>query len=351
MSNRVAGFSSLKPFVRLQRERLLPLPSEVLVSAGEEVEPATVIAQAEVAQRPFLLPVARALSLPDEELPLFVLKKVGEEVVRGEVLARKKRGLPWGREYLSPAAGRVVAQSRGRVLLDLAPSPTKLVAGLAGVVLEIIPERGAVIEATAAVVEGLWGNGGETFGVMKVVSEAEGGALLPEHFDSRFSDSIVVGTGWAEKETLAKAAEVGVRGMILGSIPASILDNSSGISYPLMLTEGFGKLVMARPIANLLERLTWQEAYLVAIGPRPRVIVPLERPEVPIAEKTIPLSVEKGQQVRLGGGEKIGQVGLVANPSPRWQRLESGLFARCVEVVLDSEDRVWVPLANIEVLG
>ncbi|MBI2845030.1 MAG: hypothetical protein HYX86_00645 [Chloroflexi bacterium] len=351
MSNRPAGYFRLIPLALLQRKRILTLPGEVLVQAGEEVEAGRVIVQAEIAQRPLLLPVARALSLPDEELALLLRKKVGEDVERGETLAQKRSGLPWGRIYSSPAAGKVVSQTRGRILLDLAPSSTQVLAGFSGRAVEVIPERGAILETQGAVIEGRWGSGGETSGLLKVVSEAKGGPLFPEHLDSRFSEAIVVGDTWAEKETLSKAAEVGVRGMILGSIPASLLGKNSAIPFPLMLTEGFGKMAMLPPMAHLLERHTWQEAFLSAIPPRPQLIISLPRQEEAVEEKTVTFVLDRGQQLRIGGGEKRGQVGFVSDPSPRWQRLESGLGAWCVEVVVEEEERVWVPLANLEVLG
>lgn len=347
--NRPAEALSFKDHQRIREKRLAPFSGEVNVSYREKVDSSTIIARYPTFSHPLLLPVAKYLSVPEDQLPSYLLRVVGEEVKKGEALAGRRGFL--SRIYRSPTAGKIVSLSRGRMILDPSPSTAELLAHLSGTVVELVPNRGAVIETRGALLEGVWGRGGETSGILKMVTEGEIGPLGKELLDSRFSESIVVWKGWATKESLLAAADSGIRGMVLGSLPATLLDAVSSLPYPLMLTEGFGEMPMARPIAQFLGRQTWQEVYLSARSFRPHLITPFE-PAEPFVEEEGPAgSLQPGQQVRIIGGKWAWQTGLVVDPTPRWQRLESGLFAWCVEVALEEGKKFAVPLTNLQLLG
>ena len=49
----------------------------------------------------------------------------------------------------------------------------------------MIPDRGAVVETTGALIQGLWGNGRLDFGLMNVVVEEPDGILTSDQLDVR----------------------------------------------------------------------------------------------------------------------------------------------------------------------
>ncbi|MHB0885006.1 MAG: hypothetical protein ACYC41_03910 [Bacillota bacterium] len=108
----------------IRRERLLPLPGEVLVREGQEVAADTVVARTEeLPGEPYIIDLRAELKAPKmtvEEVDRAVLKKVGQQVKAQEVIARHSHGF-WGEVATckSPVNGTVefVSRSFARILL------------------------------------------------------------------------------------------------------------------------------------------------------------------------------------------------------------------------------------------
>ncbi len=92
--------------IRLRRE--LAIPGRVFVGIGDRVLPDTLVARS-VRQflRPFFLNVAEAMEVPQEELPKYLLKKVGDEIGPGEIIAKRPRRMMFPRVFRSPVEGRI----------------------------------------------------------------------------------------------------------------------------------------------------------------------------------------------------------------------------------------------------
>lgn len=117
-----SGFSGkVRSMVRLiSRTRRLPLPGDVLVSVGDQVQPDTVVAR--IALRPGIprvIPVAGHLGIPPAELSSRMVKAVGDRVKTQEVIAVVDRGLSGRKEYGSPADGVIeeISDLSGRVVI------------------------------------------------------------------------------------------------------------------------------------------------------------------------------------------------------------------------------------------
>ena len=99
--------------VRVQRGRIierreLATEGEVFVKPGDVVEADTVVARS-VRQflRPFFLNVARAMQVDPEELGDLLLKGVGDDVARKEVIAKQPNLFVNPQVYRSPVEGRI----------------------------------------------------------------------------------------------------------------------------------------------------------------------------------------------------------------------------------------------------
>ncbi|MFO7650539.1 MAG: glutamate mutase L [bacterium] len=92
----------------LTLRRELVIPGTVLVKPGDRVETATVVARS-VRQflRPMFLHVAEGLGVPPGGFEQYLLKKVGDEVGEGDVVARRKVGFLDHKTFHSPIAGRI----------------------------------------------------------------------------------------------------------------------------------------------------------------------------------------------------------------------------------------------------
>jgi hypothetical protein len=92
--------------LRLQRE--LAIPGKVFVQPGESVQPDTLVARSSRQfLRPFFLDVKFSLKVAPEEVSRYLLKKVGDDIVAGELLARRKVKIGWAKEYRPTISGRL----------------------------------------------------------------------------------------------------------------------------------------------------------------------------------------------------------------------------------------------------
>ncbi len=341
------------PYGRVRLERLLPFPGEVLVEPGQRVEPMDVVGRAHIPSQIRILHVAQRLSVAEVALQEYLLKGPGERVEEGEVIAVAGRW-PFRRLYRAPAEGKIVNEAQGRLLLEVSPSTYELRAYLKGVVTQVVSSRGLAIETSGAIMEGAWAMGGDAFGVLKMLGEAPEGRLVPEAIDMGYHGAIVVVESWATKEGLGKAKEVGVRGVILGSLPSSLVGFVSTLSFPVMIMEGFGQVPISRPLFSLFQQHAGREACMASGIPygvrllRPQVIIPFLRgEEAPRGEGP---ALKEGALVRLVREPYLGKVGCVAILPPQRRRVEWGVEVEGVEVDLEEGERVFVPLANLELL-
>ena len=125
--------------------RLLPIAGEVLVTAGETVDARQVVAHAFMPGDILPMNMAKLLSMPPADVVECMLKREGDAVQPGDVLARTK-GI-FGRfrtEYKSQVAGTIESISgvTGQVIVRGAPQPVEVRAYLKGRVTEIVPGEG-----------------------------------------------------------------------------------------------------------------------------------------------------------------------------------------------------------------
>lgn len=107
----------------LRRERMLPIPGEVLVSKGQAVSPDTIVAKTEVLPGdPYVIDLNSELrlQLTAQQVSQAMLKRVGERVKAGEPVAELARGrLQERHQVRSPVDGVIefISRAYGRVLI------------------------------------------------------------------------------------------------------------------------------------------------------------------------------------------------------------------------------------------
>jgi hypothetical protein len=175
---------------------------------------------------------------------------------------------------------------------------------------------------------------------------------------------------------LAKAAQVGVKGVIVGSIEERELlaflkvDRqaawrvglpdwqvpTAAAPFTLVITEGFGQGPMAGP---LYETLRAGDGEQVSLRGTTRLAGGLERPEVLLSggsgrgaeDQGLPVAaLVPGATVRLVDQDHLGALATVRE-APRRRRLAGDLVVPALEVELATGGRALVPTANVEVLA
>ena len=134
----------------ITKNRILPLKGDVLVKVGDKVEPDTVVARTNLPGPVEPLNVANLLGVPPEDVPLAMLKKEGDAVTAGEVIAKTKSffGL-FKSEARAKIEGTIesVSSITGQVLLRGLPVPVQVHAYLRGEVVEVFPKEGVAVRA------------------------------------------------------------------------------------------------------------------------------------------------------------------------------------------------------------
>jgi hypothetical protein len=358
----------------------LPQAGDVLIRMGGRVEPEDVVAKAFVTPPPLAINVARALAIPPALVERAMRREVGNKVTQGEVLARTSP--IGGRTCSAPASGLItsVDPTSGYVTISPDPEALELRANIRGVVMEVLPGEGVVIETPAAQVYGAFGIGNERNGVLRLQVTDPGEIIQAKDIDSRCAYAILIGGAGISAAALKQAVKEQVCGIIVGGIDEKELrtflgwanqnawktgsngwhlPNESAAADPgltLIVTEGFGERPMSSPIFDLLSAQDRQEAMLegrtMLRRPmrRPRVVIPLMRSAGAQLEPSRP-QLRAGARVRLLNQAHLGQIAQVRAVANAPRRTASGIQATAVEVLREDGTIAWVPQTSVEVVS
>jgi hypothetical protein len=143
-------------------------------------------------------------------------------------------------------------------------------------------------------IPGLWGMGGEAFGVLRVAVKGPKDHLSVLDLSEMNSDEVIVAGAYAELEALQKAAEVGVKGVIVGGADhkdlsilakqdlAVAITGKEKSPYSIILTGGFGPAAMDSDLIAFLKDFQGRWVFMDAST---QIRAGVTRPEVIIGEK------------------------------------------------------------------
>lgn len=352
--------------------RVLPIAGEVLVKAGATVAARDVVARAAMPGDLTPMNVASLLSAQPADVPGFMLKKEGERVEQDETIART-RGIfgMFKAECRAKASGVIesISGTTGQVIIRGASLPVEVKAYLAGMVAEVLPKEGVVIEADVALVQGIFGIGGEAFGPIRLACATPDEPLHEDLLRPEMAGHVVVGGGRVSVKALRRAQEIGIAAVVSGGLDDSDLreflgydlgvaiTGSEQVGLTLIITEGFGEIAMAERSFRLFRSLEGHEAaangatQIRAGVMRPEVVVPLPAGGgAGAAPSSSSGALEIGTPVRVVRDPHFGLIGRVSALPERPYVLGSGSKARVLEVRFDSGESVVVPRANVELI-
>jgi hypothetical protein len=364
----------VKRTMLVRKTRVLPVSGDVLVTEGSHVSYDTVVARTYVPGDVTMVPLFYNVGVEPYELPKVMLKKEGDTVKEGELLAVSKAffGL-FKTEYKSEVSGTIelISTVTGMVAIQGLPRPVNLSSYISGKVVEVIPKLGVVIETPAAFFQGILGIGGERHGELKTVASPDE-VLTPNVIGEDCAGKVLMGGSLVTAEVLKKAEDAGVRGIITGGIDSgeltSYLEYEMGVAITgnedigltCIITEGFGKMTMASRTYNLLKDL---EGMLASINGatqiragviRPEVIVPLmETSEAGLKmdeEDVLADGMYPGTRVRIIRQPYFGAIGTIHSLPVELQQMESESYVRVMVVDLDEGSQVTIPRANTEII-
>ena len=360
----------------LRKERRLPIAGEVLVKEGAQVRAEDVVAHAELPGDVATVNVVNQLGITPGELPGLMLKQQGESVKRSEVIAQTRPFIKWLRRVSrSPADGTIetVSNVTGQVMIRMPPKPVDVRAYVDGVVVEVWPGEGVAVETAGAFVQGILGIGGEVTGELAVVGEGPSDVIGAADLTENLAGKIVIAGALITGEAFDRASRIGVAALVCGGFHdldlRRLLGYDLGVAITghedirptLIITEGFGRIAMARGTHELLashagRRASANGATQIRAGVlRPEIIIP-----TPHGRRR---SAGVGKESPAAGGLTIacpvriirepgfGRLGIVKSLPPEAQRVESEAKVRVVELEFPDGQTLLVPRANVEVIG
>lgn len=351
--------------------RRLPILGEVLVGLGDTVTPETVVARTNIPGDPETVNVANRLGLEPEDVPLFMLKKEGEKVAKGEVIALKKTFFGLFKSTMeSPMEGTIdiISPITGQITLRGPEIPIEINAYLNGKVIEVIENEGVVIETPAALIQGIFGVGGERQGILRMAVTDPSEVLTDDKVVSDMKDQIIVGGSLVTLEAIRKADQVGVAGIIAGGLIDNDLIEFLGydigvaitgqedIDLTIIMTEGFGQIRMADKTFELLQSL---EGNFASMNGATQIRAGVLRPEIVVAltgdqerhDNVFGGGMGPGTLIRIIREPYFGKLATIEELPPELQQLESGTRARVLVAKLaDGGEIVTVPRANVELI-
>jgi hypothetical protein len=357
----------------VRRRRVLPLPGTLLVNRGDIVRSDQPVARAELPGKVYPLNLANQLGVAPDEIKEYLIKKEGDAVQKDEILAENKPLIKWFKtEIRSPITGKVESLSTvtGQVLLREPPRVLELLGYVDGTIVEIHPNQGVTVEATCSLVQGIFGIGGETSGELVVAVTSPDEALMPAHLRSDMKDKIVVGGSFLSAETMSKAKELGVAGLVVGGIHDKDLRTLLGydlgvaitgteqVGFTLILTEGFGTIPMAQKTFALLsahagEKASISGATQIRAGViRPEIIIPVKAGSLTGTSTALSErgGIQIGDPVRIIRDPLFGKIGQVSALPSDLQKIPTESEVRVLEVKFADGSNVVIPRTNIELI-
>ena len=365
---------TVTPRMLVVRKRLLPIPGIVLVQEGDAVSSDKVVARAELPGKVHVVNVVNQLGILPEDLKDFMVKREGDRVEQGEVLAENRPLIKWFKStVISPITGSVetISNSTGQVLLREPPRRLDLFSYVDGRVVEVIPGQGVRIETTCAFIQGIFGVGGETWGTLVMAATSPQQPLEAGQLTSDHAGKIVIGGAFVGAEALQRAKSVGVRGLVVGGMHDKDLrvllgydlgvaiTGTENIGFTLVLTEGFGQIPMASKTFELLKALNGRKASIsgatqIRAGViRPEIIVPRDSEESITAadlSSQVKAGAKIGDPVRVIRAPFFGRIGeVVALPSDLLM-IPTESHVRVMEIEFADGTKAVVPRANVEII-
>ncbi len=342
------------PLTKIRRERTLPIPGKVLVHTGQKVMANDVIAETKLVNQHLLLDISSILGIPSGQVEKVLKVSVNQVVGEGDVLAGPVGIIP--RVVRAPQNGRIVHLSEGQMLFELETIPYQLKAGMEGVIKGLIAERGAILETTGALVQGVWGNGQIDQGTLIVLAESPKDELTVEILNTEMRGSILLSGHVTKSATLKALQQLPVRGLILASISANLVPLAAQCKFPVVILDGFGRIPMNSKAFKILSTNNEREIAVNASGwerysdSRPEVIIPLPT----TGDVDIPKPVEMlmpGQTVRINSLPMIGAIGKLIALRTEQASLSNGLRVPAAMIHLENGENTIIPLANLELLA
>ncbi|MCO4772582.1 MAG: hypothetical protein KDA24_21295 [Deltaproteobacteria bacterium] len=355
----------------VQKTRQLPLEGEVMVSVGDMVKSDDVVAKTSLPGKVFPVNVANQLGIDPGRLSTYMRKKVGDSVTKDELLAETPGIMGFFKsEARAVVTGTLetISNVTGTVIIQADPIPVEIDAYINGRVVSVIESEGCVVQAMATMVQGIFGLGGETKGLIAMAASSPDEVIGPQHITADHKGKVVIGGAYVTIEGLKKAVEVGAAALVTGGFDydeiKELLGYEVGVAITggedlgttLIVTEGFGQIGMAPATFELLQKRVGKRASVngatqIRAGViRPEIVVTFDDEEVPeeLVAPPEPVGITEGDLIRGIRAPWFGRIGTVSGLPVKPIKVGSETTVRVLAVDFGDGKTALLPRSNVE---
>ena len=364
------GLKVLKSSI-IDKNRRLPIKGEVRKKVGDSVLPDDIVAKTNLPGNVQIIKVASQLNIGPADILEALKVSEGEQVKKGQLLAQTGGlfGL-FKSEIFSPIDGTIesISDVTGQIIMREAPIPVEIDAYTSGIVKDIIPEEGVIIETKAAFIQGIFGIGGEARGILEIIVQDRNDEITPEMLNSSQKGKVIVGGGFIGLEAFKKAISLNISGIVIGGFNyydlkeilgynlGVAITGSEDINTSLIVTEGYGHIKMSRGTFSLLKEnennfCSINGATQIRAGViRPEIVIPVKEDSLKsVKESKIGKGIVIGSLVRVIRAPFFGLMGKVTELPSKLQKMESETLVRVAKINVDDQDII-IPRSNLEMV-
>lgn len=346
----------------IRRERRLPpdaISDNPRVREGTFIEANDILLSGVIPANYIVLDVLKPLGLKNTEMltPDTLLVRPGRQVHYQDELIVIGEGRR-AKRFKSPVDAVFLRMDGGDMILQSDPEPVELPALYPGRITSLRNNASiAVIEATGALIQGVWGNGKSAYCQLRPEPKDGIESLKDDSLVNEYrGTAIVMLRPIKTREAFDIAQRQNINAIIAPSMHSDLREVALKQSYPVLLMEGFGEMRMSDLMFTLLRDNQGRPATINAVEPsrwsidRPEVLVTLPTSvSAPLANMDQPLV--EGALVRITRSPQFGMAGRVKRLVEAPRTVDNGLRLPGAEVTLPGGETVFVPLANLEILG
>ncbi len=354
--------------------RTLPGQGTILVKKGDEVGASDIIGNYRASAGYSSVNVAEKLGVNPKQADKYLQRKIGETIYQGELLATRKT-LFGKKQVLAPTDSSIEEYNSqtGRLRLKFFEKETALASGVYGIVDAVDKMRNEIVIRTYATkIVGTFGSGKERGGILHFI-DGRDNLVSKTQLDSKMDGKVLVAGALIYGDSLRRAVELGVHGIISGGLNAKDYKSMSGSINParriasdntisVLAIEGFSSIPIGTDVYGQLKSnegkfifINGNSAYLLLPTSSSSSIISLRKLVLPVSRmpESIPEIITQelvvGKKIRLIWPPFMGMQGTIVAIDKTVTVLESGISTYLLTIDTPSR-KMKVPFPNVELL-
>ncbi len=355
-------------------KRTLEGPGTLNTVVGSQVFPNDIIGTSTITSGFSSLNLAKELNIKPQDGMKYIQRGIGQKFFKGELLALKK-GI-FGKKVMTAPTDCILENyddKSGLIRLKYLPHTKPLISGVYGIIASVnVPYGEVLIKTIVTEIWGVLGTGHQRHGFLNVINKP-GELTNASQISPQMKGQIIAGGGLFFGDSIKKAAEVGVEGIISAGVNLSDFVSMRGSVYlqkpthsdigiGLMVTEGFGAISMGNDIFQAL--LKHQGKFVILEAGAQALWLPSDKSDSILTASKIVLPVngkvdftqdKRVEEVQIGMGVRvirkpfIGAQGKILAIDQTQTLLESGISTYLLTIETPSR-KIKVPYTNIEII-